>query len=253
MNAPPNDEVDRLGTSNEDALSRSSTASWAHRRYTRDRSNRSIQISSRAFAHRSATRVCQGGAATKYSLDIVSVGIQYKRCVVFRIVLLTYTWGAVRLRAGSERLIKERVNRIAGPRPESNMEFRYWRRSRNYSELPCSASEADSLPVFGEKSRIKRCEHPLIEPATPSQVEHGQIEVVDHVEALVRSKRPSRLAFWNDPYNPGDAIKCIEYPGACAKPHGLWQFVSPKVPHLGDLVVWLPLMAAKYASSQEEH
>src|SRR5882672_2356641 len=96
---------------------------------------------------------------------------------------MTYTRAPIGLRAGSKRLVIECVNRVAGPCLESNMEFRYWRRSRNYSELPCCASEADSLSVFDKESRFKRGEDPLIETATSSEVEHRQIEVVDHVEA----------------------------------------------------------------------
>jgi hypothetical protein len=144
------------------------------------------------FASRSAIHVCQDGAATKNGLDIVSVGIQNKRRVVLRIVLLTHSWRPVRLRAGSERFAKERVNRTAGPCPESNMEYRYRRRRRNYSKLPCSASEADSLSVFGKESTIKRGKHALIEPATPSEVEHRQIEVVNQAETS--SGLPIRLS-----------------------------------------------------------
>src|SRR5271154_332876 len=65
-------------------------------------------------------------------------------------------------------------------------------------------------------------------------------------------ERP-RLILWDHPYNPGDAIKCIDYPGARAETHRLRQLVSRKVSHLGDLVVRLPLFAAKHAGSQKEH
>lgn len=62
-----------------------------------------------------------------------------------------------------------------------------------------------------------------------------------------------RLILWDHPHNPGDAIKCIDYPGARAETHWLWQLISCKVTNLGDLVVWLPLFAAKHAGSQKEH
>jgi len=165
-----------------------------HKDTARGRSTRlSVADLVKRFASRSAIHVCQDGVATKNGLDIVSVGIQNKRRVVLRIVLLTHSWEPVRLRASSERFAKERVNRTAGPCPESDMEYRYRRRGHNYSKFPCSVSEAESLSVFGKESTIKSGEHPLIEPATPSEVENRQIEVVNQVETS------SELAIkWSD-------------------------------------------------------
>src|SRR5438045_7789810 len=64
---------------------------------------------------------------------------------------------------------------------------------------------------------------------------------------------PWRLAFWNDPHNPGNAVQCIDYPGARAGTHRLGQLVAAKVTHLRDLVIWLPRIARQHASSQEKH
>src|SRR5436190_831140 len=68
-----------------------------------------------------------------------------------------------------------------------------------------------------------------------------------------RRLMPWRLAFWNDPHNPGNAVQCIDYPGARAGTHRLGQLVAAKVTHLRDLVIWLPRIARQHASSQEKH
>ncbi len=105
---------------------------------------------------------------------------------------MTYTWAPIGLPAGSKRLLIKRINRPAGPRPESDMELRDWRRNRNYSELPRCAPEADSLSVLGKEPGLKRGQDPFIEAATPSQVEHRQIEMVDHDEASYLDRRQAR-------------------------------------------------------------
>ena len=64
---------------------------------------------------------------------------------------------------------------------------------------------------------------------------------------------PLRLAFWNDTNNPDNAIQCIDYPGVRAEAHRLRQLVAAKVPHLRDLVSWLPRIVAQHASSLEKH
>ena len=85
---------------------------------------------------------------------------------------MTYPRRSVRPRAGSERCVKNLVNRGAGPRSKRDVQFRNWWRSRHYAELPCSGSEAYSLTVFGKKSKIKGGEHQFIEPAAAGEVEY---------------------------------------------------------------------------------
>ena len=41
-------------------------------------------------------------------------------------------------------------------------------------------------------------------------------------------KRSSRLTFWNDPNDPGNAFKCIDYPSARAETHRFRQLVSSR-------------------------